>query len=87
MILIISSVQYDEQIMKTPVKSDDLSEVLGCSRENDPSELEISLDDAKDLLRNDDRVILVDVRSDGEMCLGSIKGARLVASGVITEEA
>jgi|SRR5271157_3009656 len=48
---------------------------------------QISIDEARELLRNDDRVILVDVRSDGEMCLGHIKGARFVPPGLIEEEA
>lgn len=73
--------------MKTSVKSDDMSEVLVCGHDEDPKELQILVDDAKDLLRNDDRVILIDVRSDGEMCLGSIKGAQLAAPGRIEEEA
>jgi molybdopterin/thiamine biosynthesis adenylyltransferase/rhodanese-related sulfurtransferase len=73
--------------MKTYVKPDNISEVLACSREKDLSELQISIDDAKDLLRSNDRVILVDVRSDGEMCLGSIEGARLLAPGLIEKEA
>jgi sulfur-carrier protein adenylyltransferase/sulfurtransferase len=73
--------------MKTSAKPKHINEAFACSRENDPTELQISVDDAKDLLRNNARVILVDVRSDGEMCLGSIKGARLVAPGLIEEEA
>ena len=48
---------------------------------------EISIDEARDLLRNDEPVILVDVRSEGEMCLGHIKGARFMAPGRIEEEA
>jgi len=73
--------------MKTSVTSDDIHEVLACSGEKDPAELQIPIEDAKELLRNNDRVILVDVRSDGEMCLGSIKGARSVPPGLIEEEA
>jgi len=45
--------------------------------------IEISPDEARDLLRKDDRAILVDVRSDGEMCLGHIKGARFVPPGLV----
>jgi len=49
--------------------------------------LEISVDEAKDLVRNDDRVMIVDVRSDGEMCLGHIKGARFLPPGLVKKEA
>jgi len=49
--------------------------------------VEMSVDGASDLLRNDDRVILVDVRSGGEMCLGHIKGARFMPPGSIEAEA
>lgn len=73
--------------MKTFIKRNDKGELLACGRESDPPELQITVDDAKVLLRNDHRLVLVDVRSDGEMCLGSIKGARCVAPGLIEEEA
>jgi sulfur-carrier protein adenylyltransferase/sulfurtransferase len=59
----------------------------GCPRKESPLELEISIDEATEVLRNDDRVILVDVRSDGEMCLGHINGARFIAPGLIEEQA
>jgi sulfur-carrier protein adenylyltransferase/sulfurtransferase len=59
----------------------------GCPRNVPPLELEISIDEATEVLRNDDRVILVDVRSDGEMCLGHINGARFIAPGLIEEQA
>jgi molybdopterin/thiamine biosynthesis adenylyltransferase/rhodanese-related sulfurtransferase len=73
--------------MKTSVKPDDIREALACGREKDQTELQIPVEDAKELLRKDDRVILVDVRSDGEMCLGHIKGARFAPPGLIAEEA
>ena len=73
--------------MKTSVKPDNISEALACGRESDPSELQIPVENAKELLHKNDRVILVDVRSDGEMCLGGLQGARLVAPGRIEEEA
>ena len=73
--------------MKISAKSDNIDEVLACSHEKGPTELQISIVDTKDLLSNDDRVILLDVRSDGEMCLGGIKGARCLPPGLIEEEA
>jgi adenylyltransferase/sulfurtransferase len=48
---------------------------------------EISVDEAMELLRADSRVILLDVRSEGEMCLGHAKGARLVPLGDLEKEA
>jgi sulfur-carrier protein adenylyltransferase/sulfurtransferase len=47
---------------------------------------EISVDEATDLLRTDSRTILLDVRSEGEMCLGHAKGARLVPLGDLEKE-
>ncbi len=59
------------------------------SRLNRPrvDSLEISVDDAKKLIMTDNRVVLLDVRSDGEMCLGHITGAQFVSPGRVTEEA
>ena len=48
--------------------------------------LEVPVDEARDLLRNDPRVVLVDVRGEGEMCLGHIKGARFVPLGLLEKE-
>ena len=47
---------------------------------------EISLEDARNLLRGDNRVILIDTRSNREICLGYIKGARFVPLGLIDSE-
>jgi sulfur-carrier protein adenylyltransferase/sulfurtransferase len=55
-------------------------------REEAATALEISLDEAKDLLRGDERVILVDLRSEGEMCLGHIEGSRFIPPGLLEEE-
>lgn len=49
--------------------------------------LEISADEAKKLILSDSEVILLDVRSDGEMCLGHIKGARFVSPNRVMKEA
>jgi sulfur-carrier protein adenylyltransferase/sulfurtransferase len=53
---------------------------------NSASNHEISIEDAKDLLRGNNRVILIDIRSNREICLGYIKGARFVPSGLIDSE-
>ncbi len=47
---------------------------------------EISVEEAKNLLRDSNRVILIDIRSNREICLGYIKGARLVPLGLIDSE-
>ena len=47
---------------------------------------EISVDEASELLRAGNRVILLDVRSEGEMCLGHVRGARLIPLGNLEEE-
>jgi molybdopterin/thiamine biosynthesis adenylyltransferase/rhodanese-related sulfurtransferase len=47
---------------------------------------EISIEDAKDMLQDNDRVILIDIRSNREICLGYIKGARFVPFGLIDNE-
>ena len=47
---------------------------------------EISVEDAKGLLQNDSRTIVIDIRSSGEICLGYIKGARFVPLGLIEGE-
>jgi molybdopterin/thiamine biosynthesis adenylyltransferase/rhodanese-related sulfurtransferase len=48
--------------------------------------LEISIEDARNLLRDNGRVILIDIRSNREICLGYIKGARFVPLGLIDNE-
>lgn len=48
--------------------------------------LEISVNETKDLLRTDSRVVLLDVRSEGEMCLGRLQGARFVPLGELEKE-
>jgi adenylyltransferase/sulfurtransferase len=53
---------------------------------NATSNQEISIEDAKNLLRDNNRIILVDIRSNREICLGYIKGARFVALGLIDNE-
>jgi molybdopterin/thiamine biosynthesis adenylyltransferase/rhodanese-related sulfurtransferase len=47
---------------------------------------EISIEDAENLLRGNNRIILIDIRSNREICLGYIKGARFVPSGLIDSE-
>ena len=47
---------------------------------------EISIEDAKNLLRDDNRAILIDIRSNREICLGYIKGARFVPLGLVDNE-
>jgi molybdopterin/thiamine biosynthesis adenylyltransferase/rhodanese-related sulfurtransferase len=47
---------------------------------------ECSIDEAKELVRDNDRLILLDIRSNREICLGYIKGARFVPLGVIESE-
>jgi molybdopterin/thiamine biosynthesis adenylyltransferase/rhodanese-related sulfurtransferase len=47
---------------------------------------EISIEDTKGLLLDNDRVILIDIRSNREICLGYIKGARFVPLGLIDNE-
>jgi molybdopterin/thiamine biosynthesis adenylyltransferase/rhodanese-related sulfurtransferase len=44
------------------------------------------VEDAENLLRSNNRVILIDIRSNREICLGYIKGARFVPSGLIDGE-
>ena len=53
---------------------------------NSVSNQEILIEDAKDLLRGNKRVILIDIRSNREICLGYVKGARFVPSGLIDSE-
>jgi molybdopterin/thiamine biosynthesis adenylyltransferase/rhodanese-related sulfurtransferase len=48
--------------------------------------LEISIEDARNLLRDNGRVILIHIRSNREICLGYIKGARFVPLGLIDNE-
>ena len=80
-------VVYNEQpLMKASAKAGKER-----AREGRPCEAagagpEISVDEARDLLRDDTRVILVDVRGEGEMCLGHIRGARFVPLGLLEEE-
>jgi molybdopterin/thiamine biosynthesis adenylyltransferase/rhodanese-related sulfurtransferase len=47
---------------------------------------EISIKDAENLLRGNNRIILIDIRSNREICLGYIKGARFVPLGLIDSE-
>jgi sulfur-carrier protein adenylyltransferase/sulfurtransferase len=53
---------------------------------NSAANHEILIEDAKNLLRGNNRVILIDIRSNREICLGYIKGARFVPSGLIDSE-
>jgi molybdopterin/thiamine biosynthesis adenylyltransferase/rhodanese-related sulfurtransferase len=54
----------------------------------DPSmALEVSVEEARDLLRQDDRVIPLDIRGSREIYLGYIRGARFVPPGLIEGEA
>ncbi|HVN97464.1 MAG TPA: ThiF family adenylyltransferase [Syntrophorhabdaceae bacterium] len=48
--------------------------------------MEISVDRAKDLLRDDQRTVIIDIRSNGQTSLGYIKGARFVPLGLIQGE-
>ncbi len=47
---------------------------------------EISVTDAWDLICNDPRTVVMDIRSNAEICLGYIKGARFVNLALIGEE-
>ena len=47
---------------------------------------EISVEDAENLLSGNNRIILIDIRSNREICLGYIKGARFVPAGLIDSE-
>jgi sulfur-carrier protein adenylyltransferase/sulfurtransferase len=53
---------------------------------NAPANHEASIEDARDLLLGNDRTILIDIRSNREICLGYIKGARFVPSSLIDSE-
>jgi sulfur-carrier protein adenylyltransferase/sulfurtransferase len=53
---------------------------------NAPANQEISIEDARNLLRGNNRIILIDIRSNREICLGYIKGARFVPAGLIDSE-
>lgn len=52
----------------------------------DETDLEISIEKASALLRHDDRVIVIDMRSNAEICLGYLKGARFIAPALIVGE-
>jgi adenylyltransferase/sulfurtransferase len=55
--------------------------------ENGTLPLEITLQEARELLRNErEAVVLVDVRGEGELCLGHLRGARFIPPGLIEEE-
>jgi molybdopterin/thiamine biosynthesis adenylyltransferase/rhodanese-related sulfurtransferase len=54
--------------------------------EDEEKTLEISIEEARNLLHDDNRVILLDIRSNREICLGYIKGARFVPPGLIDGE-
>ena len=47
---------------------------------------ECSVEEAQELLLKNNRVILIDIRSNREICLGYIKGARFVPLGLIDNE-
>lgn len=47
---------------------------------------ECSVEEARELLRSNNRTILIDTRSNREIYLGYIKGARFVALGLIDQE-
>jgi sulfur-carrier protein adenylyltransferase/sulfurtransferase len=47
---------------------------------------EISVEAAKNLIRDDDRTVVIDMRSSREIALGYIKGARFVPLGLIEGE-
>src|SRR5208283_1788642 len=51
-----------------------------------PLKSEIPVEDAKNLIRQDKRAVVIDIRSDGICRLGHIKGARFVPSDHITPE-
>ena len=51
-----------------------------------PGALEIPVDKAVSLLSGGSPVVLIDLRGEGELCMGSIEGAHLVPPGVIEEE-
>jgi adenylyltransferase/sulfurtransferase len=65
------------------MKSD--KEYLDPSR-NTSANHEISIEDAENLLRSNRRTILLDIRSNREICLGYIKGSRFAPSGLIDSE-
>ncbi len=49
--------------------------------------LEISVQEAQHLLRDErEAVVLVDVRGEGELCLGHLQGARFIPLGLLEEE-
>jgi adenylyltransferase/sulfurtransferase len=52
----------------------------------DPTDPEISVDEAKELLRGRDRTMVIDIRSEGVCRLGHIKGARFIPADRIEAE-
>ncbi len=50
------------------------------------ADIEITVEEAKDLLSREPRTILIDIRSNRETCLGYLKGACFVVPGLIGEE-
>jgi adenylyltransferase/sulfurtransferase len=51
-----------------------------------PPALEISIREARELLSRDTRTLLIDLRGEGELCLGHIEGARMVPPGLLEQE-
>jgi adenylyltransferase/sulfurtransferase len=56
------------------------------NRDGGTTEREISVEDVQALIRDDDRVILIDIRNNAQISLGHIKGARFVPLGLIEGE-
>lgn len=54
--------------------------------DNAKDKTEIAVEEARNLLQQNDRVVLIDIRSNREICLGYIKGARFVPAGIIESE-
>jgi len=48
--------------------------------------LEIPIEEARTLLQDNNKVVLIDIRSNREICLGYIKGARFVPPGLVDNE-
>ncbi len=51
-----------------------------------PLAQEISVGEAREQLSRDNRALLIDLRGEGELCLGHIEGARMVPPGLLEEE-
>jgi rhodanese-related sulfurtransferase len=48
--------------------------------------LEIPIEEARTLLQDNNKGVLIDIRSNREICLGYIKGARFVPPGLVDNE-